>query len=63
MPALLRDYRNELHGGCAGADHTYPLAAEVDGFVRPARGVERASFELVDAGDVRHVRCRQNAYS
>src|SRR4029079_19194885 len=48
-----------LHAGGAGADHGDALALEVDGFMRPARGVERFALETVAALDARQCRGRR----
>src|SRR6202035_2381782 len=59
MADLARDGLDGLHAGRAGADHGDALTGEVDRLFRPARGVERASFETVAALDARQRRRRQ----
>ena len=62
MPHLLRDLGNELDGGGAGADHSHPLAAEIDGLLGPARGVKGLAAKALDAGDVRHMGRGEDAH-
>ena len=50
----LRELRDHLHGGGAGADDAHALALQVD-MVVPARGVEGLALELAHALDAREL--------
>ena len=55
------DHRRRLDAGGAGADHADPLAGEIDAFMRPLAGVVPVALEILQAGNVRHVRGGQAA--
>src|SRR5262249_26123843 len=61
MGDVFGNFRNELHGGGAGADDRHPLAREIDFFLRPARGVIRLALEAVDALKGRRIAGGQDA--
>ena len=50
-----------LHAGRAGADHGDALAGEIDGLLRPSRGVEGGPPEIVAPLDPRQRRRRQRS--
>src|SRR5581483_7742948 len=51
VPDVGGDLRDDLHGGCAGADDPDPFAAQVLGVV-PAGGVHGLPGEVVDPLDL-----------
>ena len=61
MRGSFGDHRRRLDAGRAGADQPNALAAEIDAFVRPLPGVDPASLEGVEAGNVRDIGRRQAA--
>ena len=54
MFRLLRDQRDRLHAGRAGADHANAQAGKIDTFVRPETGVIPLAFERLDPFEIRH---------
>ena len=55
------DHRDRLHAGRSSADDSDPLAREVDGLLRPPRGVIDLTREVGDAGNIGRVGHRQAA--
>jgi len=56
---LLRDFRNGLHRGGAGANHGHALVGEVNASVRVAAGVVPLAFEFLQPLELRNVCGRQ----
>src|SRR5689334_2671955 len=56
----IHDRGRDLHRGGTGADHSYPLAIDVDRMV-PARTVEARAFKAVEGFDVGIARMVQYA--
>jgi hypothetical protein len=54
-------FLDHLYAGRAGAEHADALALEIDAFLRPARGVQAAAAEVVQARNVRRVGLRADA--
>src|SRR5215472_15766596 len=61
MYRLLSDQRDRLDARRARTDHGDALAGELDLLMRPPAGKVNLAFELLDAIDLRRLRCRETA--
>jgi hypothetical protein len=61
MSSLLRDQRDRLDRGGAGADDGDPLAAEVDALMWPVAGLVPFALEPIEPREGRRLRCREAA--
>src|SRR5262249_45004102 len=61
VPRLPGDDRDRLNGRGAGADDADALASEVHALVRPAAGVIPGALEVLEPGELRHLRAGQTA--
>jgi hypothetical protein len=61
MADFLRDLRDELHAGGAGADDADAFAREVRLLTRPPGGMKRLALEAIDACEIGDIMRRQDA--